>query len=254
MAARCYQCTSPIPRRTRGTLARDDPPVLPPGGLHGSLRCVLCCVRRPPGGRPSSRARADVLRVCGRRHRDHRAARRRGSRGPADVADPRLDPRRRGRDRGPALLPAPRDRRSRDHPGLLREPPGRDDRGGRLDDHPAAREEPVHGRRPDARSQAERGLPRLAARGPALEGGDPHPLPEHRVLRTGGLRRAGRRPDVLRRRRPRSHPRAVRAARGSDHQPRALRSVRVPAPGAREAPRGPPPDARVRDDHRGPAS
>ena len=128
------------------------------------------------------------------------------------------------------------------------------DRGGRLDDHPAAREEPLHGRRTDARSQAQRGLPGVAARRPALQGGDPHPLPEHGVLRTGRLRRAGGRPDVLRRGRPRPHPGPVRPARGSHHQPRALRSVRVPAPSARETPRGPPPDARVRHDHDGPAS
>ena len=37
---------------------------------------------------PRRAARADVLRVCGRRQRDHAAPRGRGSRGPADVADP----------------------------------------------------------------------------------------------------------------------------------------------------------------------
>ena len=63
--------------------------------------------------------------------------------------DPRLDPRRGRRDRGSTVLPPPRRRRSRDPPRVVREPPRRADRGGRLHDHPAAREEPVHGRRPD---------------------------------------------------------------------------------------------------------
>ena len=72
-------------------------------------------------------------------------------------------------------------------------------------------------------------------------------VPQHRVLRAGCVRRPSRRANVLRDRRGRAHARAVRSARGIDHEPGALRSLRVPAPRDGKAPRGPPIDGRVRD-------
>ena len=164
------------------------------------------------------------------------------------------DPGSGGRDRGPALLPTPWDRRSSDPPRVLREPPRREHRGGRLDDHAAAGEEPLHRGRTHDRPQAERSIARLAARGSPVQGGDPHAVPEHGVLRAGCLRCPGGGPDVLRRRRHRPQPGPLRPARRTDHEPRALRSVRVPEPGERTPTRGAPPDARVRDDHGGATS
>ena len=77
-------------------------------------------------------------------------------------------------------------------------------RRGRLHDHPAAREEPLRRRRADVRAQDRRGGARVAARGAAHEGADPRAVPEHGVLRPGGLRRAGGRPPVLQRGRRRT--------------------------------------------------
>ena len=84
----------------------------------------------------------------------------------------------------------------------------RPDRRGRLDDHAAAREEALRrrrARRSSARS-TRRSL-RVAARGPAHEGPDPHEVPEHGVLRAGRVRHPSGGSLVLRDRREGPHAR-----------------------------------------------
>src|SRR4051812_36009609 len=83
------------------------------------------------------------------------------------------------RDRGQALLRAPRRRPARDHARGL----GRRARGpggpGRLDDHAAVRQEHVHEKSALDRAQAEGGGARMAARAALVEGPDPDRVPEH---------------------------------------------------------------------------
>ena len=101
------------------------------------------------------------------------------------------------RDRGPPLLPARR-RRLRGHrPGRVGGRPGGPRRPGRLDDHPAARPQPLHRQRSDARAQGQGGLPRDQAQPALVEGPDPRGVPEPGLLRQPRLRRRGRRADVL---------------------------------------------------------
>ena len=80
------------------------------------------------------------------------------------------------------------------------EPRVRQDRAGRLDDHPAARARALHqGPEAQLRAQDPRGQARLRARGQALEDLDPPQLPER------GAVRHGRRPHRDRRRGRRRH-------------------------------------------------
>ena len=70
-----------------------------------------------------------------------------------------------GRDRGPAVL-LPRRRRRRGHrPGALARRQGGPRRRGRLDDHAAARPQPLHLERAHGRAEGHRGVPRGEARG-----------------------------------------------------------------------------------------
>ena len=132
-------------------------------------------------------------------------------------ADAAVDQGRDRGDRGPALLVPPRGRRQGAAARRLHQPAVRPDRRGRLHDHPAAREEPLRRRRAHVRTQDRRGGARVAARGAADEGADPRAVPEHGVLRRGGLRRAGGRPPVLQRGGQEPDARPVR-------DPRRLRS------------------------------
>ena len=92
-------------------------------------------------------------------------------------------------------------------------------RPGRLDDHAAARPQPLHLARADVHAQAARGVPRGQARRQVVEAEDPHDLPEPDLLRQPGLRRRGGRADVL-----------LEAGEGADA--RAGRAARRPAAGA----------------------
>ena len=97
---------------------------------------------------------------------------------------------RRHRDRGPALLRA----RGRGLPGhrpraLAGHPPAGSGPG-RLDDHPAVRQERALGAGGPLRlPEAARGGARLPPRAQVVQGQDAHPVPEHRVLRQRRLRR-----------------------------------------------------------------
>ena len=97
---------------------------------------------------------------------------------------------RRDRHRGPALLRARRrglpGHRARPLPG----PAPAQRRPGRLDDHPAVREERAVGPgRPHGVPEAARGGARLPPGAQVVEGQDPHAVPEHRLLRERRLRR-----------------------------------------------------------------
>ena len=97
-----------------------------------------------------------------------------------------------GRDRGPPLLRARR-RRLRGHRARgLEGPQRRPRRPGRLDDHAAARPQPLHLEGADAEAEAEGGLPRDPALARALEGLDPRPVHEPGLLRQPRLRDRGR--------------------------------------------------------------
>ena len=102
--------------------------------------------------------------------------------------------------------------------------PGRrpaEGRPGRLDDHPAVRQE--RARRPgraDGVPEAPRGRPRLPPHAQVVEGADPPQLPQHDLLRQRRVRHRGGRAHVL----PGEPPRVRRAAR---------RQLRLPARAAR---------------------
>ena len=106
----------------------------------------------------------------------------------------------RGRDRGPALLRAPRHRLPRASAApLIQDVLSRLGRAGRLDDHPAVRQERARGPgQPHGAPEAARGGARLPPRAPVVEGQDPHRVPELDLLRRGRLRDRGGRPDLLR--------------------------------------------------------
>ncbi len=105
----------------------------------------------------------------------------------------------RGRDRGRALLRASRHRlhghRSRPLPGRAR----RRRRAGRLDDHPAVRQERARGpEQPHGFPEAARGGAGVPHRAPVVQGQDPHRVPQRRLLRPGRLRHRGGRSHLLR--------------------------------------------------------
>ena len=106
------------------------------------------------------------------------------------------------RHRGRALLQARRRRPERDRPRRHQEPRVRQDRAGRLDDHPAARAGALH-QGPEARLRAQdpRSEARLRAGGQALQDLGPAQLPELGALRNGrrphGDRGGGRGGHVL---------------------------------------------------------
>jgi hypothetical protein len=132
------------------------------------------------------------------------------------------------RRRGPPLLGAPRRRHSGHGACLLGGHSTQEGRPGRLDDHPAVHQEPVHGGRPDREQEAEGGGARLAARAALVQGPDPHRLPEHHLLREWGLRHRDGRARVLRQ--ARARPRACRGGSPRRHPGESGR----PGPAARQ--------------------
>ncbi len=185
------------------------------------------------------------------------------------------------RDRGPPLL-RPQGRGLHGHRPRAR--PGRPQaarRPGWLHDHPAVREERA-GRpgRPVRVPEAPRVRARLPPRAPVAEGEDPHPVPQHRVLRERRLRHRVRGAHLLRRRRrargagrrrrrrrelhaaggrrgagpgrPRGRGRGAaggRPARGHDRLAEHVRPDRAPQGGDGAAQPGAPADAGPEGDH-----
>ena len=102
------------------------------------------------------------------------------------------------RDRGPPLL---RSTAASTYEGIARAAwarhPRRQGRPGRLDDHAAARPQPLHLARADARAQGQGGLPRDQARPALVEGQDPQDVHEPGLLRQPRLRHRGGGADVL---------------------------------------------------------
>ena len=136
-----------------------------------------------------------------------------------------------GRDRGPALLPARRDRPGRHGARRRRQHLDGHARAGRLDDHPAARQEPLEartGRHALAAPQDHRGRARLPGRAALVEAEDPRGVPQHDLLRPSGLRRRGRRGGVLRRARQGPAAAAGRAARRPRAEPDGQRPGQHP--------------------------
>ena len=129
-----------------------------------------------------------------------------------------------GRDRGPALLQEQRRRPDRDLPRGRQGHHPRQGAAGRLDDHDAARAQPLPRRRP-AHAQAEdhRGQAGDRVREAPRQALDPHQLPQQRPLRharrADGDRRAGGLADLLRQ-------------TGLAAEPAAVGAARRPAPGA----------------------
>ena len=179
----------------------------------------------PPGPRGTSsvRPRPELGRLLQRRHRADDPDREREA-DPARVGRDLSRPQAGGRlDRGRALLRAPRDRLPRHR---SRPPAGHRLRGsgaGRLDDHPAVRQERSRGTgQPDRAAEAARGSARLPDRAPVVEGQDPHQLSEQHLLRQRRIRGRGGGQDLLRlepsrlRQPRRSLRRGGRAAGGGD--------------------------------------
>ena len=188
----------------------------------------------PVRGRP---ARAAVERRDLRRRRQDRARRaalRPVPRARALEGDLAGHAQRGGRGRGPALLPARRDRPGRHGPRRRRQHLDGHARAGRLHDHPAARQEPLEartGRHALAAAQDHRGRARLPGRAALVEAEDPRGVPQHDLLRPPGLRRRGRRRGVLRRAREGPAAAAGRPARRPGAEPDELRPRQAPADG-----------------------
>ncbi len=95
---------------------------------------------------------------------------------------------------------APRRRLPGYGPGPLPGHPCRLGRAGRLDDHPAVRQErPRRPGEPDDPPEVPRGRDRLPPRAPMVEGQDPHRVPERDLLRRGRHRDRGGGAHLLRR-------------------------------------------------------
>ena len=95
----------------------------------------------------------------------------------------------RARHRGPGLLRARRHRPGRHRSRALPRHPGHGRHPGRLDDHPAVRQERLPHLRAQHRPQGEGGGARGEARARAQQGRDPRALPQHHLLRPRRLRR-----------------------------------------------------------------
>ena len=180
---------------------------------------------------------------------------------------PRLDPRREeprtrhcsrhvpmgaqgdDRGRGQALLRARGNRRRRHRPGRR----GRHQSGlagrGRIDDHPAARPEPLHLAREDRPAQGEGGVPRLEARRRMVEAADPDRVSEPELLRQSRVRHRGGVADVLLEVGAGPHSRRVGAARGAAASALELRPVHRAGPCARATAGGAGCDARHAGHH-----
>ena len=131
---------------------------------------------------------------------------------------------------GPGLLPEQRHLADRHRAGGLGGGQGRPGDPGRVDDHPAVRQELLPHRRPHAVAQGPRD-PHLAQDRPAaVQGPDPRELPQHDLLRPRRLRHPDRVEGLLQQGRLEADPRRERLPRLGHPRPVALR----PGPG-REA-------------------
>ena len=193
---------------------------------------------RRPRWRPARRSTARGNSVDLRRRRQQAGADRvrRGARAGLDRARPQAAAAGHGRDRGPALLRARRHRPRGHRPRRAEEPRSRQDRRGRLDDHPAAGPQPLPPQ-PQARprTQDHRGEAGDRVRRAPLAQADPRPVPQHRLLRDGRRIDRDRRPGGLE---------DLLLQAGLEADPRAGGAAGRPAAGALRIQPDPPPRAR----------
>ncbi len=109
---------------------------------------------------------------------------------------------------------------------------------GRLDDHAAARPQPLHRPGEDVHAQDQGGVPCDQARAQVAEAEDPQRVPQHRLLREPRVRRRGRLTDVLLQACEPADSPAVRPARRAAAGSVGLRPVPQPAGRARPSRRG----------------
>ena len=156
---------------------------------------------------------------------------------PHRLADLAQHQERGDRDRGPPLLPAQRRGLQGHRAGAAPGHPQPARGPGRLDHHPAVREERAVGAgQPLGVPEAARGGARLPPRAQVVEAEDPHRVPQHRLLRERRLRRGVGRAHVLR----------PRPGAGRRHRHRSECRPQGSTPGQGRDP-GPGGDARRRD-------
>ena len=192
-----------------------------PRGRLRARRGLRSPLRRRRRGRHGCRHLRVVVRpqlaAAGRDRLEHLHLRRRqlaprrdpgGAEPPAGGArqDQPLDAEGDGRDRGPALLRAQRRRRRGHRPRALEERQRRAGRRGRLDDHAAARAQPLHRPRAHGRAEAEGGVSRDQAGQRLGQEPDPGHVHEPGLLRQPGVRDRGGGADVLLEARQRAQP------------------------------------------------
>ena len=255
------QKTSPSRRRPAGPAP--DPQASPSRAPRGTGRSfghgVLLRPRRRRQ-RAAERTRPAAPAAPAGRRLHLRGRRAHDPRRPPRLAEPRARVQRRDlavdqagdrRDRGQALLGAPRHRHPRHGPRALGGHPAPGRRPGRLDDHAAVRQELADGQRADGHAQAEGGGARVAARAGLDEGPDPHRLPQHHLLRERRVRRRARGADVLRPQRGEAEPARGGAARRHPGGPEPVRPGRAPADGEGAPDDRPAADAAAARDQRG---
>ena len=150
--------------------------------------------------------RPELLHLCGEQLDPRRDPRRAKPSAGAALEDQPLDAGGDRRDRGPPLLPPRRHRRRGDRACALEE--RERGRGGRrrLDDHAAARPQPLHQPRAHGPAEAEGGVPRDQAERRLVEGPHPRHVHEPGVLRQPGVRDRGGCADLLLEERRRAEP------------------------------------------------
>ena len=172
-----------------GTRQRGDP------GGHRVLRLPQHRDPRRQQGLPG----AVQLRLLLRRQGQRQDRSLRGAEPAVDPAGrhPAGDAGRRHRRGGPHLLQQQGHRPPGDRPGRVLQRPGQL-HPGRLDDHPAVRQDPLPQPGTDAVPQGQGGVPLPEGAAAAVQVGDPRGLPEHHLLRSWRVRRAGRGQRLLR--------------------------------------------------------
>ena len=192
--------------------------------------------RLRPEGAPAGLDRPELVHLRGRQLDPRRDSGRAEPPAGAAQANQPLDAEGDGGDRGPPLLRARRHRRRGHRPRALEERQRRRGRRRRLDDHAAARPQPLSGLpRADGRAEAEGGLPRDQAQRRVVEAEDPGHLHEPGLLRQPRLRDRGGGADLLLQERERADPAGGCAACGNDAGAVLLRPVQQ-APRWRQSP------------------
>ena len=219
------------------------------GGRRGArLRLEVRPRRAPPDADRPEHVRLRGGRLAARRDPGRAESGSRSARQDVAVAPPGD-----GRHRGPPLLRPRRDRRGGHRPRAVAGHQGRGGGRGRLDDHPAARPQPLHLERADGAAQGHGGVPGREARRRLVEAEDPRELPQLGLLREPRLRRGGGIAHVLLPHGADAEPAAGCARRRAAAGPDDLRPAHRPRARAPASQPGPRRDAPGVDDHAGPA-